>query len=225
MNEEYEKITDLKDMLSKSVARYANKTLYKLGNDVLVIDRDEEKIQEICDYVTHAVQLDATDEKALKSLGIKNFDVAIVSIGSDIQASIMITLLMKELGVKYTIAKAKSDLHSKVLYKIGADKVVLPEKDMGVRIARNLVYSNVLDYIELSPNHSIMEIESSEIWHGKTLKDINFRNKYGVNVVAVKQENDIQVSPGAEYMITPKDIIVAIGTNEQLENIQKKIKK
>lgn len=201
------------------------KTLYKLGNDVLVIDRDEEKIQEICDYVTHAVQLDATDEKALKSLGIKNFDVAIVSIGSDIQASIMITLLMKELGVKYTIAKAKSDLHSKVLYKIGADKVVLPEKDMGVRIARNLVYSNVLDYIELSPNHSIMEIESSEIWHGKTLKDINFRNKYGVNVVAVKQENDIQVSPGAEYMITPKDIIVAIGTNEQLENIQKKIKK
>lgn len=201
------------------------KTLYKLGNDVLVIDRDEEKIQEICDYVTHAVQLDATDEKALKSLGIKNFDVAIVSIGSDIQASIMITLLMKELGVKYTIAKAKSDLHSKVLYKIGADKVVLPEKDMGVRIARNLVYSNVLDYIELSPNHSIMEIESSEIWHGKTLKDINFRNKYGVNVVAVKQENDIQVSPGAEYMITPKDIIVAIGTNKQLENIQKKIKK
>lgn len=201
------------------------KTLYELGHDVMVIDKDEEKIQEICDYVTHAVQIDATDEKTLKSLGIKNFDVAIVTIGSDIQASIMITLLMKELGVKYTIAKAKSDLHAKVLYKIGADKVVLPEKDMGVRIARNLVYSNVLDYIELSPYHSIMEMEAADSWHGKTLKEINFRNKYGINVVAVKQGDDIKVSPRAEYMITPKDIIVAIGTNEELESIQKKMKK
>lgn len=126
------------------------KTVYDLGHDVLVIDMDEEKIADIADYVTHAVQMDATDENALKKLGVSNFDVAIVTIGSDIQASVMSTLLMREMGVKYVIAKGHSDLHAKVLYKIGADKVILPEKDMGKRVAHNLISSNILDYIELS---------------------------------------------------------------------------
>ncbi|MGN0026287.1 MAG: potassium channel family protein, partial [Clostridium sp.] len=113
------------------------KTLYSLGNDVLAIDKDEDIVQEIADSVTHAVQLDATDENALRSLGIRNFDVAVVTIGDNIQSSIMATLLVKELGVKYIIAKGHSDLHAKVLYKIGADRVVLPEKDMGIRVAHN----------------------------------------------------------------------------------------
>ena len=125
------------------------KTLYSLGNDVLAIDKDEDIVQEIADSVTHAVQLDATDENALRSLGIRNFDVAVVTIGDNIQSSIMATLLVKELGVKYIIAKGHSDLHAKVLYKIGADRVVLPEKDMGIRVAHNLVSANILDYIEL----------------------------------------------------------------------------
>ena len=114
------------------------KTLYSLGHDVLAIDMDEDSVQEISDSVTHAVQMDATDENALRTLGLRNFDVAVVTIGSNIQASVMITLLVKELGVKYIIAKGQSDLHAKVLYKIGADRVVLPEKDMGVRVAHNL---------------------------------------------------------------------------------------
>ena len=118
------------------------KTLYALGNDVLAIDKKEDLVQEISDSVTHAIQMDATDESALRTLGIRNFEVAVVTIGDNIQSSIMATLLVKELGVKYIIAKGNSDIHAKVLYKIGADRVILPEKDMGVRVAHNLVSSN-----------------------------------------------------------------------------------
>ena len=154
------------------------KTLYSLGSDVLAIDLDEDIVQEISDSVTHAVQLDATDENALRSLGIRNFDVAVVTIGDNIQSSIMATLLVKELGVKYIIAKGHSDLHAKVLYKIGADRVILPEKDMGVRVAHNLVSANILDYIELSEDYSVMEIQALEEWTGSTLKDVKLRSKY-----------------------------------------------
>ena len=146
------------------------KTLYSLGHEVLAIDMDEDSVQEIADNVTHAVQMDATDESALKTLGLRNFDVAVVTIGSNIQASVMITLLVKELGVKYIIAKGQSDLHAKVLYKIGADRVVLPEKDMGVRVAHNLVSASILDFIELSPDYSIMELRVLNEWDGKSLK-------------------------------------------------------
>ena len=130
------------------------KTLYELGNDVLAIDRNEEIVQEIYEYVTHAVQADVMDENVLKELGIRNFDVVIVSIGSDLEASILATLIAKELGVKVVIAKAQSELHGKVLSKIGADKVIFPERDMGVRVGHNLVSSNILDFIELSPDFS-----------------------------------------------------------------------
>lgn len=196
------------------------KTLYALDNDVLVIDSDEDVIQEIADSVTHAVQMDATDEGALRSLGIRNFDVAVITIGADIQSSIMVTLLVKELGVKYIIAKAHNELHAKVLYKIGADRVVLPEKDMGVRVAHNLVSSNILDYIELSPDYSIAEIVGPEEWHGKTLRELNMRAKYGINVMAIKKEKDVNVSPVADDTIEAGDIIVAIGGSDDLSKLE-----
>lgn len=199
-----------------SVAR----TLSDLGNDVLAIDKDEDIVQEISDEVTHAVQLDATDENALRSLGIRNFDVAVVTIGDNIQASIMATLLVKELGVKYIIAKAQSDLHSKVLYKIGADRVVLPEKEMGIRVAHNLVSTNILDYIELSPDYSVIEIQASENWSGKTLNDLGLRSKYGINIMAIKRGDDVNISPLAEDIIEADDIIVAIGSGEDLSRIE-----
>lgn len=196
------------------------KTLYALDNDVLVIDSNEEAVQEIADSVTHAVQMDATDEGALRSLGIRNFDVAVITIGKDIQSSIMVTLLIKELGVKYIIAKAHNELHAKVLYKIGADRVILPEKDMGVRVAHNLVSSSILDYIELSPDYSIAEIVSPGEWHGKTLRELNVRVKYGINVMAIKKEKDINVSPGADDRVEPGDIIVAIGGSDDLSKLE-----
>lgn len=195
-------------------------TLYALGNDVLAIDMDEDLVQEISDNVTHAVQMDATDENALKTLGIRNFDVAVVTIGSNIQASVMVTLLVKELGVKYIIAKGHSDLHAKVLYKIGADKVVLPEKDMGVRVAHNLVSASILDYIELSPDYSIMEIQSLNEWAGSTLNELRLRSKYGINVMAIKKGDEINISPSAEDIIEEGDVIVAIGSGDDLSKLE-----
>lgn len=196
------------------------KTLYSLGSDVLAIDLDEDIVQEISDSVTHAVQLDATDENALRSLGIRNFDVAVVTIGDNIQSSIMATLLVKELGVKYIIAKGHSDLHAKVLYKIGADRVILPEKDMGVRVAHNLVSANILDYIELSEDYSVMEIQALEEWTGSTLKDVKLRSKYGINVMAIKRGDEVNLSPSADDIIESGDIIVAIGSAEDLSRLE-----
>lgn len=196
------------------------KTLYSLGNDVLAIDKDEDIVQEIADSVTHAVQLDATDENALRSLGIRNFDVAVVTIGDNIQSSVMATLLVKELGVKYIIAKGHSDLHAKVLYKIGADRVILPEKDMGVRVAHNLVSANILDYIELSEDYSVMEIQVLDDWTGRTLNDLRLRSKYGINVMAIKRGDDVNLSPSAEDIVEENDIIVAIGSAEDLSRLE-----
>ncbi len=201
-----------------SVAR----NLYALGHDVLAIDKDEELIQDISDSVTHAVQADATDENALKSLGIRNFDVAVITIGSDIQASIMITLLAKELGVKYVITKAQNELHAKVLYKIGVDRVVFPERDMGVRVAHNLVSSNILDYIELDPDFSIIEITAISRWIGKTLEELDMRARYGVNVLAIKQGNDINISPRGDDLIQENDILVVVGSNEDIKRLENK---
>ena len=195
-------------------------TLYGLGNDVLVIDKDEDLIQDISDKVTHAVQMDATDEGALRTLGLRNFDVAVVTIGSNIQASVMVTLLVKELGVKYIIAKGNSDLHAKVLYKIGADRVILPEKDMGVRVAHNLVSESILDFIELSPDYSIMELKVLNEWSGKTLKDLKLRSSYGINIMAIKKGESINISPKAEDILEDDDIIVAIGSADDLSNLE-----
>lgn len=197
------------------------KTLYSLGNEVLAIDSDEEAVQGIADDVTQAIQAEATDEGMLKSLGIRNFDVAVVTVGSDVQSSIMITLLVKELGIKYVIAKAHNELHAKVLYKIGADRVVFPERDMGIRVAHNLCSSSILDYIELSPDYSIMEIAAIEEWENKNLRDLNMRSKYGVNVMAIKRGSNINVSPQADDMIKPGDVLVVIGGTEQLTFIEK----
>lgn len=199
------------------------KTLYSLGNDVLAIDSDEETVQDIADSVTHAVQVDATDEHSLRTLGVSNFDVAVVSIGSDVQASIMAALLARELGVKHVIAKAHNELHGRVLKKIGADRVIFPERDMGVRVAHNLVSSSILDYIELSPDYSIAEIASPAEWHGRTLKELNMRSQYGINVMALKRNNEVNVSPSAEDIIEKGDIIVAIGGIEELNELENKI--
>lgn len=198
-----------------SIAR----TLYELGNDVLAVDSDEESIQNIAPYVTHAIQADATDEENLKSLGISNFDVAVIGIGVNVQDSVMITLLVKEVGVKYVVAKANTELHAKILYKIGADKIVFPERDTAVRVAHNLVSSNILDYIELSSEYSIAEMLSIDEWHGKTLGELNMRTRYGINIVAIKRHGEINISPTADYKIL-EDIIVAIGGCKQIGRLE-----
>lgn len=201
------------------------KTLYSTGNDVLAIDKNEDLVQDIADYVTHAVQMDATDENAIRTLGIRNFDVAVVSIGDNIQASIMVTLLLKEVGVKYIVAKGSNDLHAKVLKKIGADRVVLPEQDMGNRVAHNLLSSSILDFIELSADYSVMEIEVIDAWDGNTLKELKLRTKYGINVMAIKNDKKVKVSPSAETALNSGDILVVVGSIEQLTKIEETLAK
>lgn len=199
--------------------------LYELGHEVLAIDVDEEEIQKISDKVTHAVTADASDESVLKSLGVRNFDVAVVSIGSDIQSSIIITLMLKEIGVKYVVAKAQNDLHAKVLYKIGADRVVFPERDMGERVAHNLIATNILESIELSPDFSIIEFKIPQTWVGKNLRDLNLRVKYGVNVVAIKdsETSRINATPMADDDLHEDAIVVVIGSNDDLKKLEKKV--
>jgi trk system potassium uptake protein TrkA len=198
------------------------KTLYTLGNEVLAVDSDEAVVREIADHVTHAAQVDTSDEKSLKDLGISNFDVAVIGIGSEVQASIMATLIVKELGVKYIITKAHDEKHAKLLYKIGADRVVFVERDMGVRVAHNIFASNILDYIELSPDYNIAEVVSPEEWHGRTLRDIDVRANYGLSVIGIKRNHDVNIAPLADDIIKPNDTIIAIGATNELgkfENI------
>ncbi len=198
------------------------RTLYSMGYEVLAVDLNEDRVQEMAKFVTHSVQADGTDENAMRSMGIRNVDVAIVSIGI-LQPSILTTVIMKELSVKYIVAKAVSEVHGKVLEKLGADRVVYPERDMGNRLAHNLMSGNLIDYIELAPNYAIVEVIAKEAFTGKTLKEIDLRAKYGINVIAVKRGNKIDVVPGADFIIKSKDILVAMGADDKLEQIEEKV--
>jgi trk system potassium uptake protein TrkA len=198
------------------------KTLYSLGHEVLAVDENEEAVQEIVEHVTHAVQADATDESSLNALGIRNFDVAVIAIGNDMQASILVTLMLKELGLKYIVSKAMNDLHAKVLYKIGADRVVFPEREMGVKIANNLISSNILEYIELSEDYSIVETQTLSEWIGKNLVEINMRTKYGVNVMAIKRNSKINISPKPDDIIEEGDTLIVVGKNDDLSRLSER---
>jgi trk system potassium uptake protein TrkA len=195
-------------------------TLAENGHDVLAIDRDPEKVQAISGDVTHAVEADATDEEALKTLGVRNFDVAVVSIGDNVSANILCTLILKELGVPYVIVKAPDKLHGKVLSKVGADRIVYPERDMGVRIAQNLISSNVLDYIEFAPEYGVIEILASDNMVGRTLKELELRASFDVNVMAIKRGDQLYISPGAEDKIEVGDKLVLMGKNENLDKMR-----
>lgn len=196
------------------------KTLFEMGYDVLAVDDDENMVQEIADSVTHAVQMDATDDYALRTLGIRNFDIAVVSIGTNIQSSIMVTLNLKEAGVKKVVAKATNDMHAKLLTKIGADRVILPEMDMGIRVAHNLVSANILDFIELSPDYSIVEVAAPSQWLNQDIKTLDVRAKYGINIMAIKSGDDINISPRATDQIKEGDVLVIIGSINDLSKIE-----
>lgn len=195
--------------------------LCELGEEVMVIDRSEDDVHALADQVTHAVQADATDENALKALGARNFDVAIVAIGSDIQSSILVTLMLKELGISHIIAKAQSEHHAKVLYKIGADRVILPERDMGIRIANSLVSTNFVDFMELAPDYSIAEIKPKERWFNKTLNDLSLRSKHNVSLMAIKRGAEIIITVDPDTVILAEDILVMIGHNNDLILLEK----
>lgn len=196
--------------------------LMKLGHQVLGIDKDEEVIDEMYNTVTHAVVADATDEEVLRSLGIRNFDCVIVAIGNDIQTSILVSIQVKEMGVKKVVAKALSDLHGRVLERLGVDRIIYPERDMGIRVAHHLVSPNLLDYIELSKDYTIAELTVPQSLNGITLRELDPRARFGCSIVALHKREGIIIAPKADDVLAENDIMVMIGTNVQIEQFEER---
>ena len=195
--------------------------LCEAGEEVLGVDMDMDLVEDMSSRITHAVQMDAMDRNALMALGVQDFDVAFVTMGSDIRASGMITLLMKELGVKRVIAKAHDDFHGRMLEKLGADKVLFPERDMGRRIAHNLVSGNIIDYLELSPDYSMAEIRPKTEWVGKALMDLALRSRMGVNVIAIRNGEELNAMPQPDTVIRENDVLLVVASEETLSTMDR----
>ncbi len=201
------------------------KNLYELENEVMVVDKSEELINDIADEVTYSVVADVSDEKSLKSLGLGNFDIAIIAIGSDLEASVIATLAAKELGVPYIIAKANSEMHSRILERIGADKVVYPEQDMGLKIAHSLNSTNIIDFIEFSPEYNMVELKVLKKWEGKSLGDLALPDRYSITVIAIRRGEEIKLVPKSNDIILREDILVVIGHTRDVDELEKQLSK
>lgn len=193
-------------------------TLINAGAEVLVIDKDEARINAFKDIATQAIIADAQDESTLKSIGIRNFDHVVIAIGEDIQASILVTLMVKELGVKYITAKAQNEYHARVLVKLGADKVVHPERDMGTRIGKNLLSRNMLDYLDLSSDIKVAEIKiTKNSFVGASLASLEFRKKYALNVIAIRHDKKIDISPAPSDALILGDSLLVVGYQKDVD--------
>ena len=203
-------------LFGSSVARQ----LCALGAEVLAIDIHPELVQQISSDVTSAVVADARDADVLRALGAHECDGAVVAIGDDLAGSVLATMNLKELGVKHIVCKAHDEVHRKVLQKLGADKVVIPEKEVADKLARSLTSHNVLDFIELSSDYGIVEIPAPKTWVGKNLKELDVRAKLGVNIIAIQRNGKVSVSPRAEFLIEKNDILVVLGDYDSLSIMQ-----
>ncbi len=205
--------------LGRFGTRLAEK-LYEYGEDVLAIDTDAQIVNKIADRVTKAVIGDAKDKQTLENLDVAKCDCAVVSIGSDLSASVLITMNLKSLGVPYIICKAQDSTHREILLKLGADRVIIPEKAVADKIATSLSGKNILEYIDLSKDTGIVEINSPATWNGKTIRELSVREKYGVTIIAVKNNNEINVSPSAECKIKKDSILVLLGDYLSIDKIK-----
>ena len=194
--------------------------LYQMGHDVLAIDLDEKNVQDMLGRVTYAVKADATNEAILKELGVQNFDVAIVAIGSDLQASILVTVLLKDLNIAFIVTRAINQLHGNTMERIGADRVVYPEQDMGRRLAHIGFEPGVMDYMEVAPNYGITKLRPHDQLVKHTLEEAGFappRDKYGVAVVAIRRGREYLLAPAKDEEIQPGDILMVAGNYEQVD--------
>lgn len=195
-------------------------TLESLGCDVVVVDKSLEKIQEIADSVAYAMRADVTDPEVLKTLGARNLDGAVVAVSDNLEASIMSILVSKEMGIPRVVAKAKDDLQATVLEKVGADEIVYPERDMGARVAKNLMSTTFADWIELSNDYSLVETEIPKEWIGKSLIELRVRERFDVNVVGVEINGEVEVTFDPQLPLPQNAILILIGSNKTLEKFQ-----
>ena len=190
--------------------------LSTLGHEVLAVDVSEDQVQKVADHVTHAVTGDARNIEVLKALGVRNFDCAVVAMGGDVGNSALVTLNLKELGVPQVVCKAQSHTHSRVLEKIGADRVIFPEHEMGVKVAQGLSSSSVLNFIEFSEDYGIVELQAPDSWRGKTLRQLDVRNAFHVTIIALRRAGVLDVSSRADVPIEMGDNVVALGRSEDI---------
>lgn len=189
------------------------------GCKVLAIDRNERRITQIAEYVTLAMCVDVTNEDALMELGGRNFDGAVISIGHSLDASVLAAIWAKEQGIRQIVAKAYDDMQGKILTKLGVDEIVYPEKEMGVHLANNLAFNNLLDTTELTSDYSMADVGVLKSWIGKNLKELNLRKKYGVNVIAIKRGGALLINPSADDPTQNEDVFVLLGKNNTLKRI------
>ncbi|XMB66400.1 TrkA family potassium uptake protein [Mycoplasmatota bacterium zrk1] len=198
-----------------SFGRSVAQELIKLEANLLIIDNDADSIARISKFAPNAVILDSTDEESLKDVGISSIDHVIVCIGVDVQASILTTLILKDLGVKKVTVKVKNDYHAKVVEKLGADEIIFPEKQMGRRFARRVISDNILDIMELTDDFSYVEIAAPKSFKGKSLNELDFRKKFGLNVVSIKRDGKI-ITPKVNEGFLEKDILMIVGSNKEI---------
>ena len=201
-----------------SVAR----SLYNLGHDVLAMDVDDDRVQSMMGEVSYPVSGDATNESTLRELGIPDYNAAVVAVGSNVVSSVMACVLLKTMGVGYVVARAHDEVHGNALDRIGVDKVIHPESEMGVRLAHNLFNPNLQEYLELAPNFGLSRMRAPEDFADKTLKELGFsnpRDKYGLAVLAIKRGRDITLNPDNDDQLKAGDLLVLAGKDEFLESL------
>lgn len=195
--------------------------LAKLGNEIMIVDEREEVIEDLLPIVTSAKIGDCTNEEVLKSLGIRNFDLCFVCIGTNFQSSLEITSLVKELGAKYVISKANRDIHAKFLLRNGADEVIYPDRDIAEKLAVRVSANHVFDYIELTEEYSIYEIPLIKNWVGKSIGEVDIRARYHVNVLGTKKNGKLDLLPGADYVFGEEEHLMVLGLKEDVDKILK----
>ena len=195
--------------------------LHQMKHDVLAVDVHEENAAAIVDRVTSVIIGDARDEGVLRSLGIQNFDCVVVAMAAAVEDSILATIMLKEMGAKKIVCKAQNEWHAKILAQLGADRIIRPEHDMGKRVARSMVQQNIIDYLEISHEHGVMEVTTPTQWVGKSIMDIHLRRKYGVTVIAARSggTGQVEFSPHADRVLGKGDVLTAIGSKKDLDRI------
>ena len=195
--------------------------LYACGEEVMVIDMDEGLIDKIADRVTRAVAADARDVDVLRKLGVENFDRAIVAVGSDLAASALITMNLKNLNVPFIMCKAHDDTYKDILEKLGADRVIIPEREVADKLALGMTHAGIMEYIELSQEFGVVEMEPVPEWIGKSIRELEMRTRYGINVIAVRKADEIVIPPDIDTPIEANVIMVMLGKYELFENLKK----
>ena len=197
-------------------------TLANSGAQVMVVDQDEELLQEVSNLVTYTIRGDATNASTISQLGLNNYDGVIIAMSSNLEANVMATILVKEAGTPFVLAKAKTELEGRVLKKVGADKVIYPEKEMGMRVANQLMHDNYFEAVELSEEYSIMDIDVPADWIGKSLKALDIRANYGVNVIGVRGTETLNINPGSDEVLKQDDVLIMLGRNNLLNKFVSK---